>query len=226
MSRKILVAGRGDFFEVTRGLRRDIHAAQTHWRMWRDLCDAVQAHPLSWAEAAQFWEITIAAHFETALANLSRAYDYHKDALSLNAWLQTIKAHHPEIFPTPTDGGRQVDPEQLQEDIQTTAKDDGVVARLITYRDTVQAHTSIFRFAPLPTQPPGDQEITLSGDDIDALIRRASGLLNRYSLIFDNETFPAWVIGQDSYKVIFKIVEESLTKTIAERRAFADKFIG
>ena len=224
MSRKILVADRGEFYEVTRGLCKDINYAQIHWRMWRDLCKAVEEHPLVWAEANAFWELTINAHSESALARLTRAYDYHNDALSLNAWLLTIQANYIEIFPDQTTSGRKIDLQQLAKDIRETAKDDTLVGRLVKFRDTVQAHTSVFRFKPLPTQLLDHTEITLTGDDVDALIHRADSVLSRYTLIFDNEVFPGWVVGQDSYKVIFKIVEESINRTIAARNDFAAKF--
>ena len=209
-------------------LSNDVVTANIHWKMYNDLVEALQKHPLVQAQSNTFWHYTLQAHAAVAIINLCRVFEKRQDTLNLLEWLRTIQSNlnlfETSQFKKRLAGNAFVDslasnascPDRstLETDIKNCVNDDPLVKKLMFYRDKFLAHKNTdIAIGNTPVQ----EEQLPSDEDIKKLLERAATIFNRYSNLFQAVTYSTSVIGKDDYKFIFSCVtsavEESRRKT-------------
>jgi hypothetical protein len=135
---KIDVSDSSEFDRLLERLAKDIvEAAFRH--LHADLSASTDEFSREFAQSPTFWDLTFQALAEAAGARLIRVYDTHKDALSLQSWLETIKdnlhlfgagqgADSPDVIRR---GATPPRPEQLNRDVDSVTSADLLVKKLI-----------------------------------------------------------------------------------------------
>lgn len=220
----IRIASSVEFGKLITALSSDVVDAHIHWRLHCDLHEAIQAHPIVWAQSRTFWQMTLNAHAETAIEHLCRVFDQEQSSLHLLSWLKTIQENL-HLFDTVefkrrlagnafvdslVEDSRSPDLVALETDINDCTATDPLVKRLNVHRGNAVAHRSAKQATsdkPLPL------ELTLSVEDLEALLSRALTVLNRYCQLFAAETYSVSMIGRDDYKYIFSSVTSAVGRS-------------
>lgn len=216
------------FGRLITALSRDIVDAHVHWRLHRDVHEAIEAHPIVWQQSRTFWHLTLTAHAEASVSHLCRAFDQERSSLHLLSWLQTIQANlhlfsngafRERLATNPfveslAEGAVAPDARELGADIVLCSVADPLVKRLVGLRGSAVAHTS-YKLSASDVPPPTN--LALSNDEFQLLLERARGILNKYSQLFSATAYSVNMIGRDDYKFIFKAVEQ----TVAQARRAA-----
>ena len=105
---------------------------------------------------------------------------------------------------------RSPDLAALEADINDCSATDPLVKKLIVHRGNAVAHRSAKRAISDKPLPLG---LALSVEDIEALLSRASTVLNRYCQLFAAETYSVSMIGRDDYKFIFSSVAAAVERS-------------
>ena len=211
------IDGSADFAKLIKALSSDVVDAHIHWRLHCDLHEAIQTHPLVWAQSRSFWQLTLTAHAQTALGHLCRAFDQEQSALHLLSWLRTIRKNmhlfEKAEFKRRLAGNAFVDnlaesliaPDltMLESDINDCSATDPLVRKLIVHRGNIVAHTGAKRALSERAIP---SEFTLSIADFESLLFRSRTVLNRYCHLWAAEVYSVSVVGRDDYKFIFSSV--------------------
>lgn len=209
-------------------LSNDVVTANIYWRMYNDLVEALQKHPLVQAQSNTFWHYTLQAHAAAAIINLCRVFEKRQDTPNLLGWLKTIQSNL-NLFETSefkkrfasnafvdslASDARCPDKSTLETDIKNCVKDDPLVKKLMFYRDNFFAHKNTD--IAIGNKPVQEEQLP-SDEDIKTLLERAVTIFNRYSQLFSAEIYSVNVIGRDDFKFIFSCVtsavEESRRKT-------------
>jgi len=212
---------------LLKALSDDVVHAHIHWRMASELGRSLAEHPLVEAQSRTFWYLTRRAHVSTALQLLCKAFDQEQSSLHLLSWLRTIEANLPlfeveafrerlaenayvEIL---SESAQRPDPLILATDISLCVATDPLVKKLVAYRGSQSAHRST-KLALRESVVAGQSLLT--DMEVEALLKRSTEILNRYTYMFAAETHSTSILGKDDYKYIFKAVEASVQK--ARRR--------
>src|ERR1035437_3168671 len=175
-----------EFKRLLDRLAEDIREAAIFRKLHVDLIASFNEFRREFNESNTFWYLSFQAYLEVALHRLNRIYVGHNDALSLGSWLEAIK-NNPKLFVA------LPDPVQLDQDIRSV-EDDPIVKKLVKLGD---------RFA-------------LSFGEIDVLISRASDILNRYSVLFNQESWLTPIVGHDDFQTILKALRGYLERMNVE----------
>jgi hypothetical protein len=216
----IRIANAEEFQRLVEALAYDVGTANIHWRLYRDLHAALGQDRVVWHQSQTFWYLTLNAHTYAALQSLSRAYDQNPSALHLLSWLKTIEAnlHLFEIaeFRKRLAGNAFVDslaahsriPDraQLDEDIAKCSVSDPRVKALVQHRGNIGAHRNARTTA---AGRPASEEFAISVEDLEVLLDRAHEIVNRYSSLFEANTYSRQMIGHDDYRYIIASVKEA-----------------
>ena len=211
------IDGSADFAKLIKALSSDVVDVHIHWRLHCDLHEAIQTHPIVWAQSRSFWQLTLTAHAQTALGHLCRAFDQEQSALHLLSWLRTIRKNmhlfEKAEFKRRLAGNAFVDnlaegliaPDlaMLKSDINDCSATDPLVRKLIVHRGNIVAHTGAKRALSERAIP---SEFTLSIADFESLLFRSRTVLNRYCHLWAAEVYSVSVVGRDDYKFIFSSV--------------------
>jgi AbiU2 len=100
VSKPIGIKNSTEFDSLMKGLARDIVDANVHYRLHKNLNNAIPEYVTELNQSAAFWNQTISAQVDATLLRLCRAYDSHTASLSLPRLLATIEANL-HIFDTP-----------------------------------------------------------------------------------------------------------------------------
>lgn len=176
------------------GLAKEIVHSAFHFRLHCDLRDAVDDHIYNQSPA--FWGLTLSAHLATSLSYLLRAYDQHRNSLSLRGLLETIRNH--------TDWFRdEVDMKQLDSDLELVKRSDSDVSIVVEFRNK--------RFAHLDFQNTVNAALTngIPLKTIESLSDRASSIVSRYNQLFDGNSWQRELFGADDFQRVLKRVGES-----------------
>ena len=199
-----------EFERLMEALSHDLVQANIHYRLHRDLRDAVQEYEREFNQAGTFWSLTLNAHFDACLFRLCRAYEQHKNALHLRNWLKIIQENL-HLFDTGAfktrlkenpfveslaASAKKPDSEQLAVDIEFASNKNPLVEKLTILRNKVFAHREV---KLLIQNCNVWQEQSLKYREIDSLLENGIAILNRYSVLFKALSYSRQIIGHDDY---------------------------
>jgi AbiU2 len=220
-----------EFEQLINVLSHDVVDAHIHFRMYEELVDAIERHPVVVQQSNTFWTFTLQSHLNSSLFALFRAYDQDTRALHLCSWLVAIQENlhffdeeafrdrlkdNPYVASLAKDS-RKPDAATLSDDIAACSSSDPLVKKLTVYRSNRIAHRNAK--ALLSVDDIGER-FGLTFDDVRALLERARTIINRYSYLFTASTYSTKVIGHDDFEYIFKCVEEKVEEA---RRQWASQ---
>jgi len=181
-----------------------------HWKLYKDLRQAVLDWLVEFNQSPAFWSLTFQAHLDEVRTRLGRIYDQHRDALSLRALLIALRDQWRVIGgscegePDP----RAPDPGELATDLEAVGKDDETVSKLVQLRNTFYAHLDAKNVAK---QLKLEEKLPLPSKEIDALIDRAVCCVNRYGHLCFGHTWSIDMVGRDDYRHLLKCVRAAIS---------------
>jgi hypothetical protein len=230
MSKPIRIKDSAEFDSLMKGLARDIVDASIHYRLHKNLNNAIPEYVTELNQSAAFWNLTISAQIDATLLRLCRAYDSHTASLNLPRLLATIEANL-HIFDTPefkqrlkdnpfveslASDCRIPDKNGLKADIALVSGTDTLVKRLLAWRNNIGAHRN-----PRETLVPNSVVVgPLKYSEIEALLERAISILNKYSLLFGALAYSTSMVGADDYKYVLDCIRKDIA---ARNREFEDE---
>src|SRR5882724_11687134 len=137
-----------DFERLLKALSDDIVDAHIHHRLYQDLVEALEKHPLVFPQSRVFWDFTLQSHVNSSVYALSRAYDQDSRSLHLRSWLVTIQENlqlfddaafrerlkdNPYVASLAQDR-RKPDPLVLAQDISVCSATDALIKKFMIYR--------------------------------------------------------------------------------------------
>jgi hypothetical protein len=214
--------------EGIRALANDIADACIHWKLAKDIDAASLKWPLVVQQSNTFWSLTRTAHIEKAVSGMCRAFDQEQSSLHLPSLLKLIAGNRPLFdqenfrerlkdnpFVASLSAEARIPSEaQLQKDMRRCSGKDRIVKKLTVHRNNFVAHQSK-RMRLNSLRSPADAELTYR--DLEALLARAQTIVNRYSRMFNAETYSSQVIGHDDFETIFRWMQERADLMRAER---------
>lgn len=229
----IRIRDAAEFEKLLEAIASDALQAQDYRRLDKELVDARLEYSREFSQTGTFWWMTQRAHAEAVLYRLTRIYDKRQDSLSLQTWLDLVQenAHlfdernfrqrlksNPFVASLAEDA-RKPDLEQLARDRASVDKNEPVVKRLLSYRNTSLAHLDpdTLLGSGTSSDPP------LTWPDIDILIERAISIVNRYSYLFRASVYAGKIVGHDDYKFLLRMVREWLAAHEASIQAELEK---
>ncbi|MEW6665317.1 MAG: hypothetical protein AB1512_08865 [Thermodesulfobacteriota bacterium] len=219
MIKPIRIKDSAEFDSLMKGLARDIVNANIHYRLHKNLKDAIPEYVTELNQSAAFWNLTISAQVDATLLRLCRAFDSHTASLSLSRLLATIK-YNLQIFDKPQFKNRLKDnpfveslardyripeKEELEADFALVSDSDPLVKRLLAWRNNIGAHRN-----PRETLSPNSVVAPMKYSDIEELLGRAIMLLNKYSLLFGALAYSASIVGADDYKYVLDCIRKNI----------------
>lgn len=221
---RIDVSNSSEFERLLDRLGTDIVDAAIFRRLHEELGNSVQEFWREFAQSRTFWSLTLRAHVEAILFRLIRAYDTHPSALSLKAWLETIKenlhlfgaaegANSPDVIlrrATPPDL------EELDRDLYSVGPEDPLVKKLIALRGNFIAHTNARNIVEELCL---EERFTLGWSEIDSLVSRGTTILNRYSVLFKRQSWSTTIVGHDDFRSVLNALRRDLVRRDAELAA-------
>jgi hypothetical protein len=212
-----------EFDRLLEELANDIRKASDHFTLHCDLREAVENYERVFNETRAFWWLTINSNLDSCIFRLCRLYETEKNSLHLHNWLEFIKKNlhlfdsakfkarlktNPYVDSL-ADAGVQPDLKQLAKDLQATSLKDPLVKRLYLLRCNVYAHKNA-----RATARGADwlKDYPFKYDEIEALIKRAFEILNRYSSLYKATSFSKQLIGKEDYQTVLDCVKDSLDR--------------
>ena len=214
-----------EFEKLLEAVAADAFQALDHRNLSKDLMGAREEYHREFSQTPTFWWLTDRAHAEAVLYRLTRLYDQRDDSLSLRTWLKLVSENvhlfdernfrqrlkdNPFVKGLAQDA-RRPDREQLELDKKSVEKNDPVVGKLVSFRNTSLAHRD-------PTTVLGGavtNEGQLTWADVDTLIERAITIINRYSYLFRASSYACKIMGHDDYKFLLRMVRDWLLENEA-----------
>jgi HEPN superfamily AbiU2-like protein len=209
-----------EFGSLMKGLARDIVNANIHYRLHKNLSDAIPEYVTELNQSAAFWNLTISAQIDAALLRLCRAYDSHTASLSLPRLLATIE-NNLHVFDTPQFKERLKDSpfveslardcripkkKELKADFTIVSASDPLVKRLLAWRNNIGAHRN-----PRETLSPNSVVVApLEYPEIEELLGRSKSILNQYSLLFRALEYSVSMVGADDYKYVLGCIRKDI----------------
>ena len=234
MSKPIRIKNSAEFEELMKGLARDIVDANIHFRLHKNLNNAISEYVSELNQAAAFWNLAISAQVDATLVRLCRAYDSHTSSLSLPRLLATIEANL-HIFDTPefkkrlkdnpfveslASDSRIPDKDELKADIAFVSNADPFVRHLLAWRNNIGAHRN-----PRETLSPNSVVVDpLEFAEVEVLLERAIRILNKYSLLFGELAYSTSMFGEDSYKYVLNCIREDIAARARELKEEMAKY--
>lgn len=223
-----------EFQRLLDALARDVVDAHIHFHLYRDLSNSLSDHDLVVAQSQNFWSLTLQAHFDTCIHRLSIAFDQEKSSLHLRSWLLTIKENlnifdennfRERLRDNPfveslADDPRRPNEAELEADIASCTTNDPLVKTLMIRRGSKIAHRSAKNV--VAAKDVGDTH-PLTYGDVEALLDRAIGLLNKYSRLFAANTFSTQIVGHDDYRYIIESVDAAVRRSREQRAIELEK---
>lgn len=220
-----------EFKRLLEGLASDVVDAHIHYKLYKDLHDAIEEFPNVVAQSNTFWTNTLKSHWNTSLNMLTRAYDQEPNALHLESFLKTIKSNT-DLFSDDNFRERKKDNPYLESlanesrtpdlatvdaDILLCSKNDPLVKTLIIYRGNAIAHRSAKNTAQGKII---SDKYPMSWADFEVLLKRAIVILNKYSQLFEASSYSTGQIGADDFRYIFECVNEAIKQSQSKQRDF------
>ena len=220
MSKPIRIKNSAEFDSLMKGLARDIVDANIHYRLYKNLNNAISEYVTELNQSPAFWNLTFSAQIDATLLRLSRAYDSHTVSLNLPRLLATIKANL-HIFDTQdfkqrlkdnpfveslANDCRIPDINELKADIDLVSTTDTLVKRLLEWRNNIGTHRN-----PRVTLVPNSVMVApLKYSEIESLLERAITILNNYSMLFGALAYSASMVGANDYKDVLDCIRKDI----------------
>lgn len=169
--------------------------AKQHYRIFKKLHESLDEYNREIYQHIGFWGWTFDAHLNMAILCLCRSYDKHRDALSLNKFLEIIKSQ-PNRF------SEDINQDELEKDIKLISNDNPLIKKILSMRDKKIAHTDIKLSIEREKEPN-----LLSFEEIQILIDRGFEIYNKYRLLYNNSRISEEFSGQDDYKYILSNIK-------------------
>lgn len=220
----ISVNDSAEFERLLKALSDDIVDAHIHYRLYQELIEAIEKHPLVVQQSNTFWTFTLQGHLNSSVYALLRAYDQDPRSLHLYSWLATIQenlhlfddaAFRERLKDNPyvaslAEDPRKPDPAVLAEDIAACSSNDPIVKKLTIYRSNRIAHRSAkFLLSSLEK----DERYGLTFEELRTLLERAKAILNRYCYLFSASVYSTTAVGHDDFDYLFKCVQEKVEES-------------
>jgi hypothetical protein len=215
---RISIKNDEDLAKLLSALGDEFVKAYSHFRLYRDISDAVSKHAYAMNHSPTFWSMSIQAHLDTALLGLCRIYDQNAKTFNLYNLLDTIKQNlslfdvenfRQRLKDNPyveslSQGARKPNEKQLDADLEFASKNNQIVYNLTMWRNNIVAHTSPKN---LLQGKDVSGEYPLSNDDIATLLDRGLLILNHYSKLFKASTLLKEMIGQGDYRFVMESIQ-------------------
>ena len=196
-------------------IAHDLGRVLDKWRLFKELGDAHKTHWIAIAQAQSFWSTTMGALQDAAVFGLCRAYDDHRDALSLRSITEALLAR-PAFLAHLVPIAEAVLVANLAAIDRRRASD---VSRLLTWRDNFYAHRSALKI--VERRSLGEQaQITF--DEMDQMFTKAFSIVNGYSRDLFRSTHAPAMVGADDYLNMLNFVQEA----VEHRRRRAEESAG
>jgi hypothetical protein len=176
---------------------------------------------LAVSQTPTFWYLTSRALSDAALAILSRVYDQtnRDDVVTVRTLLEAIEAR-PAYLPA---GASRITRRKIRADIRSVSKEHSqTVDHFATWRNKLYAHRDLSRTLNA-SQLMIDAPLTYR--DLNTLQRRATRIVNRYSVMLFGSAFSRRIIGADDYVTLLGVLQkaavEARRSTQAEFRRLA-----
>ena len=204
-----------EFSRLISGLASDAVAARIHFTHLRALYASIEEYEVEFNQSPTFWNLVFEGHLEVTMVRLARVYEHHDDTLNLRNWLDTIEANidlfdrdrfrerkkENPFVESLAAVNRLPDRRELAKDIAIVSSSDSLVKKLIIHRHNLFAHRSA-TFTREGRNPA--REYPLSPEDLDTLTSRAVSIVNKYSGLFQAETFSDQMVGADDYRFVLE----------------------
>ena len=226
----IQVRNSTEFKRLVEAIALELVDANIAFRMHTDLIAAYVAESgAAMRQAWTFWSLTIQGHLDSAVFRLCRIYDQNDKNLGLRGFLHTIQSNQ-HLFSKPQFGqrieGRQhaetlianleaLDPQQIETDMAyVTRATNPAVDRLIQIRHNYYSHRNardvVEDRAVAEAYPHMRHEV---GD----LLQTGMTIVNRYSSLFDANSWSTSIVGRDDYHHVLRAAQERLDRYRSER---------
>ena len=209
-------------------LASDFVDANIAFRLNRDLIDASEQYNQELHQSWTFWTLTVQAHLDAAIFHICRLFDQKPNVLGLRGFLETVRANlhlfTPERFRerlADRQGAEELraNPpllvrEALDRDIAYAKRDSNErVDRLIDVRHNYYVHRNAARV--LGAVLVSDEDL-LTIEDIGELLRGGMEIVNRYSNVFNANTYSVQMVGRDDYEYVLEAIREKLQQYRAQ----------
>lgn len=219
-----------EFKRLIEAIALELVDASIAFRMHTDLIAAYEGDRReAMRQAWTFWSLTIQGHLDSAIFRLCRIYDQDDKNLGLRGFLHTIQSNQ-HLFSRVQFAERlknrpgaetliaaftALEARQIDADMEfVTRATNPTVDRLIAIRHNYYSHRNardvVEERAVAEAYPHMRHEV---GDLLEGGIR----IVNRYSEIFDANTWSTRIIGWDDYHYVLRAAQERLDRYRAER---------
>lgn len=203
ISKPIKVDTKEQFDRLCERIDKEVSHTIHHWKLLNDLHKSLMASGLEYSLSPTFWTLTLRAHYDTVLTHLSRVYDTNGQSLGLSRMLQTIQSN-PAFYPE-DDFRFSVD--ELCAEIQSVSIPDPDVNALKAVRDQALAHLE----ADFVVKDNDVVHRELPNEIIERLIKRASAITSKYSLIFTNGCYGE-MAGLDDFERVLVHLRDGMKR--------------
>ena len=197
----------------------DIVTASIHLQLLQDVNRSRRKYVRVLNQSPAFWSLTFAAHGQTAMFALCRAYDSHNDTVNLRNMIEVATAH-PEWFSEAEFRARKQGNPHVDSLAQSNRVPDPrktryhlafcmspLVSRLQNWRHQAVAHHS--RAHALNPQE-AIARFPISLRNMQTLTKRAARMVNYYPNLFDANTYSTRMFGNDDYRKVLQVVHENI----------------
>jgi hypothetical protein len=226
----IQVRNSAEFKRLVEALVLELVDANIAFNMHMNLIEAhVQDRTRAMQESWTFWSLTIQGHLDSAIFRLCRIYDQRLTNLGLPGFLDTIKCNQ-DLFlqqkyaerlqdrdhaPTLIEHFEPLNAPQLQTDIAYVTRDSNpTVDRLIDIRHNYYSHRNA---RDVVADVVIAEAYPHMRDEVGELLSNGLAIVNRYSLLFDANSYPGQIIGQSDYHYVLRAVQERIDRQRRER---------
>ena len=210
------------FKGLLKALYDDLLNARHHFKLYRNLNEALHDYEKEINQCVAFWALTLSAHKQTSILNLCRAYDCQRNASSLGQLIQIIQENvelfdiqkfrdrlkHNPYVDSLSQTAREPSKQQLEKDLQFVSEKNPLVKRLIILRSNVVAHTSTSRIV----KSKNDLD-PLTWEEVEELIEQGIRIVNSYSSLFEASTYASTLLGEDDYKTVLQQIRCGIKAT-------------
>ena len=224
-----------DFNSLISALATDVLNAHFHLDILYAIWRAHGEYEREFAKSPWFWHLTTAAHLETGLIKLARAYDTQEKGLHLFNWLRTIQSNldifseddfrerlkDNEFVDSLAQTPRTPDTGTLEADIAAVSLDDPEVKKLILVRHNALAHRS-GKMVVQGRDP--FKEYGLSVETLYGLAERAVEIVNRYTVLFRATSYSTKPVGENDFIGTMALVKKGIECLEAEHDGEEDEY--
>ncbi len=197
-----------DLSKQIKALERQLFNAKAHFEIFMGLAQAWEKHVREIENSPVFWQFTMKAQIDAAVAHLCRVYDHHPRGLHLPSFLAAVEKNTPLFCESEfkkrhatnpavdylAQQGRTLNLKQLEDDKRFCGDDNGLIINLRRWRNNLVAHFN-YKEAVVQTVPM-HQRTPFLYEHMKMLIDGGLDILNRYSALLDAKTYSTQFASQ------------------------------